>query len=825
MHTLKKQQGMATILLVLLIGITVMLITASVAKTLVTNREAGVSAHAQTNAQLMGWAGVSAFRQYLLDQGQIQAQNITDLNGRNITLQSEANKKEIIAKNIRVTGCAVEGTTCTVTADISSNNITSQAATTIQATYELLIKDDTVTIASEKSSINLSKATTMSGTAIEAEIPNSKVTLNIDGYTSIQAGFTTKNISELTINSTGNVDIDCSYTNCGNTKININAKGYVHIVNPGNFGTIYATGNVLLTTGVNAENIYSMSNVNLTTNSTAQTIHAQSYVLLTNASAKDIFSNSSVTLTAGSNAQNISAHGAVSLSVSTVEGNVESAKDVLISASTVKGSVKAYDFVELNTGANVFGNVYAKGNIGGPALAPNSAVSLSTSWIGGNVYTGKNIRLWDILNQVEIEKNVYLISGKSVVGGGTKSIKGTTTYSGTLNELVFTIPTIVDPVAIQDYINEQTAFETKVDVRVYKKDANYIFTSINGFNRVFLNHVKNKATGTTYIYENNIQYEVTPNNTRTQVSTNGFGIGDYIIDNKTKIGAICKTATNGACTSDIIGYLPRISVGKTFGIDNDYDRDLFGTWYVRSTSAPSSIDNATLAPGILYFEGKLIIAGNASWGADSSTNVFTNTFLAEGSIDAIAVSPKIYSPYNVLRAGNASLICDRILKTIDNNTFSDLPPTAPQTISNRYLIPTNLCKNESEFSYNMNKNESGQRLTQIIDGSNVPKLDLGYVALMSNKTIRIGACAQIYGDVLARGEIQGSAACGITDNKNAITGNISTQGEGAIANTFSAGSKIVVPKPEYTNAKDIPGSTTSTGLKAENSKLKWSRYM
>ena len=64
MHTFKKQQGMATVLLVLLIGITVMLITASVAKTLVTNREAGVSAHAQTNAQLMGWAGVSAFKDF-----------------------------------------------------------------------------------------------------------------------------------------------------------------------------------------------------------------------------------------------------------------------------------------------------------------------------------------------------------------------------------------------------------------------------------------------------------------------------------------------------------------------------------------------------------------------------------------------------------------------------------------------------------------------------------------------------------------------------------------------------------------------------------------
>ena len=349
--------------------------------------------------------------------------------------------------------------------------------------------------------------------------------------------------------------------------------------------------------------------------------------------------------------------------------------------------------------------------------------------------------------------------------------------------------------------------------------------SVNGFDRVYLNKLKNKKNNSTYLYENNMQYEVDSNGIKTIVSTDGFAIGDYTINGSNKIGAICKVAVSGVCTQEIIGFLPRISVGKTLGIDNDYDY-LAGTWYVRSTSAASSIDNATFAPGTLYFDNKLIIAGNANLGADSMSNVFTNSFLAEGSIDAIAFSPRIYSPYNVLRAGGVSIICDRILKTINNSPFTDVPPTTPVTLSNKYLMPTNLCKSPTEFAYNMNKDANDNKLNVSIDGQSVPKLDLGYVALMSNKTIRIGACAQIYGDVLARGHIEGSAGCGITKNTNAIVGSVSTQGENSVANTFGAGSKIVTPKSEYTNTKETPPVTgTGTGLTAESSKLQWSKYL
>lgn len=56
-----RQKGGVTILLVVLLGVAAMVATASVAYSINSKKEANVAAHAQTNAQMMAWAGTSAF--------------------------------------------------------------------------------------------------------------------------------------------------------------------------------------------------------------------------------------------------------------------------------------------------------------------------------------------------------------------------------------------------------------------------------------------------------------------------------------------------------------------------------------------------------------------------------------------------------------------------------------------------------------------------------------------------------------------------------------------------------------------------------------------
>lgn len=895
MNSLKKQQGMATILLVLLIGLTVMIITSTVARTLVSNKEANVAAHAQTNVQLMGWAGVSAFREYLIQEYKNKdLVKIVQLKDTTVKILDDTIKKNYIdVKIIEVKGCTGSttnsdgslGTPCIITADVSSKNTASQSATTIRAVYDLAsIKGKTTEAIS--TAINFSGTTFFSGTTLSSEAPSPvPATLNVyGGDINIEAGFKLKNISLLTINAKkdpitgkgGDVHIDCSVGligGCGTSdkvRININAEGNVYISNSGYFGDIKAGGKVTLQTNVTAQNIQSFGDVELKLSSRADNIESNGNVTLTeSASAKNIHTNKDVTLRTNVETESITTQGAVRVSVfSKVNGNIKSGKDVEISNSTVSGNIYAIDYVELTLNAKVAGSVYAKQLIWNESSRTykkssgvgyyNAAVRVSASTITGNVYANGDLSLPDGALGKDVLGSVYLtgtvrIGSLGIIGDIKQNQNPVTEMANFPNIPVFDFaPT---QKSINDAFSAMT-FETRVDVRVYKNDANYIFTRNNGVARVFLNHLKNENSQITYMYDAGKQYAVDKSGVKTLVNEQGFYLGKYVSDGKNYVGAICQTIQqeqilsnssgilsdhkSGYCSSDIIGYLPRVSVGFSglngenrliFGWPDDYDFTLPDTWYIRSTEK-SSLDNASFAPGILYFEGKLIISGKENIQADSMSTTFTNTFLAEGSIDAIALSPRIYSPFNITRGGKAELICSRDLASVNGSKFTSAPPaTTPLTLSNKFLTPVNLCKDRSNFLQNTNKESNGSIKKVLIDNKATDKLDLGLVALMSNKVIRIGTCARIYGDVLARSSVEGSVGCGITDNKNEIVGNISSQGIAPTGlgiqqqNTMGAGTNIVLPSAQYTNAKNSEKTVEVEAITVDSVNLQWSKYL
>ncbi len=794
MHNLKQQNGMATILVVLLIGITVMLLTATVAKSMISKKEAGVAAHAQTNAELMGWAGVSAFREYLLVQGSLGANHLIALNGMSeIDLKPDPTlKKQILAKNIQVRGCTVEGAECIVSADVSAANHTSHAATTIHAIYSLALSGGTATIVDKEIKASLGGNVLFTGNTIKAEEPNSKVTLNVDGSVTINAGFKLENISQLNINAKGNVDINCVAVDCASFQnVNINAKGWVNIhegliSKPANLGNINAERKVTLQTYVNAKNINSMNDVYIATKSSAQNVTAIGDVtLFDRSSAQNILSNGNVKLT-NSTANNIDVGGYVYLEVdATVNGNINA-----------KGNDKYLGYVVyVLSSAEVKGTIYAKGDV--RILATAKA------------------------------KDIYATG--DIDGIGSTGRKNKQQNISTLPSLNFAA---VNGTDIYNIINGYMDFGTRVDVTKYKNDANYIFLSSHGFSRVILNKLKNPTSGDTYIYENGVQKVIANGASTAQVvgDGKGFFIGDYDLKDSSgwlpTTGAICQTLSSRMCSSNIVGYLPRLNIKRVGVVSEDYSYAT-NIWYLRSTSDKSSLDNAAFAPGIFYFDGRVDISGHTS--ALQVSTAFTNTILAEGEISISANSPRIYSPYNILREKtNAEVICSRTLKTSSSTTaYNSTPPnTTPNTLSNKYLIPINLCKNENEFAYNMDRNSStGEKLKVNIDGTDVDKLDLGYVALMSNKFIDPGSCTLIYGDIYARDVVRFSNLPTCND-KDSIKGNVSTQGvnQQGTGNTFGTGMTYVIPKDNHTGVREETTTTTNTGLKAESSSLKWAKY-
>ncbi|MDM1283961.1 hypothetical protein HXZ60_10355 [Acinetobacter towneri] len=862
MQTLKQQQGIATVLLVVLVGITVMVTTASLSRTVTAKKEASVAAHAQTNAQIMAWAGASAFHDYILQQGKNGIANILTLN-ESIVLKANATQ-EITANNILVIGCAANGDICKISADISADNEASQAATTLNVVYEFKVKDGTITSSSKSAKMVLGGNTKIAST-IEANHPDTELELNVDGDLWLQTGATLKNISKLTINSTGDVLINCSTINlganllngiCGGVDIDINAAGRIEITDTGSgsFGNLTAKGPISIS-GTSALNVKSLDTVSLWLGATAENITSNGKVELhAGTRANNIASNSDVTIHTGSKAGNIKARNITVTGVGARAKNLTATGDVKLWLGGQVDDILAKGAVEIHTGSEAK-NIKAGGRVlitGAGARANNvETASAFEAWIAGrradDVYADEIMLAAGVRigNAYSASKIVNEINTNTLVNNRATSVnRNSSVATSKINALKEQLASIAVPFvntsSIETYIDEKNSFEkTRVDVKQYKSEANYIFTMANLKRseklltiRVFLNHLKNATSGEEYIYENNTQYRI-KDGVKTQVSDGkGFYLGRYGIDGKNEIyiDAICEEVEQrtffglvyeNVCSSEIVGYFPQI------GVTNKITGDMWepighdsvsNIWYIRAFFDNSDISNPMLTPGILYFEGSLTIHGKAGL-TNPKNNTFTNSFLAEGNINITTAAPTIYSPYNILREKpNAEIICNR--------KITPSVTTAPSTVSNTYLIPTNLCKSNTEFSYSMNNDENGNPLMVNIDGQDTTKLDLGYVALMTNKKVNfIGICPHIYGDIFSKYEFN-SSLCG------KIEGNISTQMAqpsflDPYANDFEVGLKVILPEDEFTNIKGSTSTTETTGLTMDKDTfaLKWSRYL
>lgn len=766
----RSQNGVATVLLVILVGITIMLATTAVVLMGSARKDVSSASHAQTNAQVMAWAGVSAFNALLSMKANDDLELLKTLHGSEIVLKESPQR--IIAKNIKVDGCSDINESCLIFADITASNASAASAAVINSVFDLKFNRK---IETDKS-ISLTGNTIFTGgTTISSDaIVSSNVVLNVDGNLSLNLGFKTENISVLDIHSTGDVYIDCGVRDCGESIINVTSEGDVTLVNGRYFGDINALGKVTLRIGAHAQSIKSLENVRLESGSTARDIKTK--------------------------------------------GNV------IASASTVYGDIQANGYIRLFAGARVNGSLYARGD----NQFNSAAVSHSASTVDGSVYANGSLHLSGLGS---IKEDVYLtgiVKGAGNVTGPLKVLKGKKNESlSQLNPVAANTIKGFDKDEFKTSIYEKTSFAIKVDVRAYKDEANYIFTKQNKFDRVFLNKLTNKANKYTYLYKNGKQYRMDDDGNEELLSDNGFALGDYKINSATYTGAICLNVDgNNLCEDDIVGYLPRISVGRTLGIKDDYGYDsVLDRWRVRSIKNSSEIENAVLAPGIMYFEGTLEFAGSANIQADSHSNAFTNSFLAEGEIWNIAFSPRIYSPFNVLRESDdyVPLICNRQLRDTDD-LFFDAVNRIPSTLSNTYLIPNNLCDSDTEFNRSMDKDFEGNKQQVIIDDTPVDKLELGYVAFMANDKIHIGACSQIYGDVLSRKEINISAGCGSTKNKNAVNGYLVTGGtDHNVRNDFLAGTNIVIPGDTILNEGELPDDQTNDISAIV--RLKWAKHL
>lgn len=312
----KKQQGIATILIVLLIGMSMTAMTIGISHAVKSTQHKQTAVHASTHVQSAAWAAVTVFKSYLK---QVNYEDVESLTlGEEIPLTITGLPQHITATVVNVDASQKASAGIRVTANIRAQDQTAQASSSIQVVYHIL---NAVCNLCQRLSANIDLFDiTNLGGDISFNLPvGGESTVSVEGNVNA-LNIALANVTYL--NSTGNVILGSAvpikevYIN-GNLLLDGSAKvnkasvlGVVTLKNNGSGDVIYANGNVEMDGGPTLA-VNSRSNVDLKKYASHHTIiagglvsvaapitkvHAKGNILLTQwADARDIATESTLT--------------------------------------------------------------------------------------------------------------------------------------------------------------------------------------------------------------------------------------------------------------------------------------------------------------------------------------------------------------------------------------------------------------------------------------------------------------------------------------------------------------------------------------------------
>ena len=250
-HTPYAQRGFATVLVVLLVGLAVAASALGTAYYINTSQKSLVSSHALTNAQSGAWTGVEIFRKYLKT---LDVAGISSLHEQNLTLKVQGGR-ELKVNNISSIETSSNPKQYRVTANIQNISEKSEASSTIQIIYEVLLDSNA-----------------------SSENSNSGGTTTLKGAMNFYGGLTT----------TGEIDL----SNAGQKAI-INVEGNVNKTSSGGGVTLKgvkrlsATGSVELGSGTKVEEVYSNKYIIIDGSAAVtKTASALQYIIMSSGSAQ-----------------------------------------------------------------------------------------------------------------------------------------------------------------------------------------------------------------------------------------------------------------------------------------------------------------------------------------------------------------------------------------------------------------------------------------------------------------------------------------------------------------------------------------------------------
>lgn len=269
-----SQRGIATILIVVLIGVALTATAMSIMHSMRSTQEKSIAVHAVTNAQTGAWAGVEAFRRYLmtLDGAALDA-------GLPTEITVALGEGGLAYGSMKATEVSVEddGDRYKINATITNTLEAAHASAAVGVVYEVAKGDDCPGCVTLTAALDFHDDLNLSGGIDFVTPPGSMATINVDGNV-VFPGIEINRLGVL--NATGTVDLDSQVQIeeiNSNNKVTlkgaayvdkVSTRGAVETIGGAGIGTIWANGAVTLGSSYNTrplttEEVNTRSSVNI----------------------------------------------------------------------------------------------------------------------------------------------------------------------------------------------------------------------------------------------------------------------------------------------------------------------------------------------------------------------------------------------------------------------------------------------------------------------------------------------------------------------------------------------------------------------------------
>lgn len=575
---IKKQAGIASLLMIILMGMGVTVSALGVMYGIRAVQERQLSNHSNTNSQQLAWAAIEATRQYLstfdttTKLQQLQSMNLPSTltlgNISNVQVEITNINSDCVSSKI----CKVTTKTTTKT----STNTIAESTSIIQSIYQIDLTSN---------SNNTDSNSGNGGSTASVNAINIYKDLTLTGSISVSGA------SNAVFNVDGNVTMSGSVTGISI----INATGNVNISSGINVGSINANGNVTLS-----------GSASVTNGITAQ---------------------GSVTLSGAAQVNSIKANGDVTLSggSATVNTTLESLGNVIVSGGSAKAAtVKAIGYVNWSSSANassITSNSYV--NYAGSAAPTTINASGNVSLTGGgatSVTTTGNVSItYGTLSSVYASGSLSATNGNVTTGkiGGIKTCPAWNPCSGVTVQNGYTAaPATVSLGSVTSIVITRPNF----DVYQLKTSANYIFeVDASGYRKVTVQNVAGILDGSYYLGE---------------YSSNSDGYKDYLCT------AVSGSTSAPTCTAPVNVNTPYnnsqptykpVTICRGFSNYNSCVSYSSGTW---------TVNGSGFAPGVLWFKGNLAVTNGVYYNTMLATgNISTGGSLKVYSVNYAGLYP------------------------------------------------------------------------------------------------------------------------------------------------------------------------------------------